>query len=60
MRLSRKKITRFIAATLWIGAGIALVIFLIAAMRKRDDKTCTGLNIEIMDVKNNLFADKTT
>jgi len=58
MRLSRKKITRFIAATLWVGAGIALVIFLIAAMRKRDDKTCKGLNIEIMDVKNNLFADK--
>lgn len=58
MRLSRKKITRFIAATLWIGAGIALVVFLIAAMRKRDDKTCKGLNIEIMDVKNNLFADK--
>lgn len=58
MRLSRKKITRFIAATLWIGAGIALVIFLIAAMRKRDDKTCKGLNIEIMDAKNNFFADK--
>ncbi|MBX3254630.1 MAG: hypothetical protein KF862_10860 [Chitinophagaceae bacterium] len=58
MRVSRKKITGFIAATLWIGAAIALIIFLIAAMRKRDDKTCKGLDIEIMDVKNNLFADK--
>ncbi|MFT3948682.1 MAG: hypothetical protein QM763_17090 [Agriterribacter sp.] len=58
MKLSRKKIWRFIAATLWIGAGVCLVVFLIAAMRKRDDKTCTGINIEISDVKNNLFADK--
>ncbi len=58
MPLSRKKIWRFIAATLWVSAGITLVIFLIAAMRKRDDKTCKGLNVEITDVKNNLFADK--
>ncbi|MBX2925357.1 MAG: hypothetical protein KF746_24380 [Chitinophagaceae bacterium] len=58
MRVSRKKILRFISATLWMGAGIALIVFLIAAMRKRDDKICNGISIEIMDVKNNLFADK--
>lgn len=58
MRISRKKILRFVSATLWAGAGIALIVFLIAAMRKRDDKICNGINIEIMDVKNNLFADK--
>lgn len=58
MALSRKKITRFITATLWVGAGTALIVFLIAAMRKRDDKVCKGVDIEIMDVKNNLFADK--
>lgn len=58
MKLSRKKIWRFIAATMWVGAGVALVVLLIAAMRKRDDKTCAGINIEINDVKNNLFADK--
>jgi cell division protein FtsQ len=58
MPLSRKKIWKFIAATLWIGAGITLVVFLIAAIRKRDYKTCKGLNIEITDIKNNLFADK--
>lgn len=58
MKLSRKKIWRFIAASLWVGAGVALVVLLIAAMKKRDDKTCAGINIEISDVKNNLFADK--
>lgn len=58
MKLNRKKIGRFIAATLWVAAGICLVVFLIAAMRKRDDKTCAGININIGDVKNNLFADK--
>lgn len=58
MAISKRKIWRFIAATLWAAAGIALVVFLIAAMRKRDDKTCKGLEVEILDVKNNLFADK--
>lgn len=58
MKLSRRKIWRLIAASLWVGAGIALIVLLIAAMKKRDDKTCTGINIEISDVKNNLFADK--
>lgn len=58
MGANRRKIWRFIAATLWIGAGITLVIFLVAAIRKRDDKLCSGLKIEIIDVKNNLFADK--
>lgn len=58
MAISKRKIWRFVAATLWVSAGIALVIFLIAAMRKRDDKTCKGVDIEILDVKNNLFADK--
>lgn len=58
MRVSRKKIGRFIAATLWISAGITLIVFLVAAMRMRDDKLCSGLNIEITDTKNNLFADK--
>ena len=58
MRLSKRKIWRFIAATLWVGAGVALVVLLIAAIRKRDDKICNGLEIEITDIKNNLFADK--
>ncbi|HRO46056.1 hypothetical protein [Agriterribacter sp.] len=58
MRLSKRKIGRFIAVTLWVAAGVALVVLLIAAMRKRDDKICNGLEIEIREVKNNLFADK--
>lgn len=58
MAVSRKKIWQFIAATLWISAGATLIVFLIAAIRKRDDKLCSGLKIEILDIKNNLFADK--
>ncbi len=58
MGAKSRKIWRFIAATLWISAGITLIIFLVAAMRRRDDKLCSGLKIEIIDVKNNLFADK--
>mgnify|MGYP006314099437 CR=1 FL=1 len=58
MRTGKRKIWRFIAITLWVGAGAALVVLLIAAMRKRDDKICRGLAIEIREVRNNLFADK--
>lgn len=58
MRLSRRKIWRFIAATIWVAAGITLVTLLIAAMLKREDKRCSGVEIEIREVKNNLFADK--
>lgn len=35
-----------------------MVVLLIAAMRKRDDKICNGLAIEILDTKNDLFTDK--
>lgn len=56
--MSKRKIWRFIAAAMWVGAGVALVILLIAAMRKREDKICTGLAIEILDAKNDLFTDK--
>lgn len=58
MRVSKRKIWRFIAATIWVGAGLTLVMLLIAAMLKRDNKRCTGVEIEIREVKNNLFADK--
>lgn len=58
MALSKRKIIKFIGYTLWVTAGIALVVFLIAAMRKRDDKICKGLEVQIVDVNNNLFADK--
>ncbi|HRP55216.1 MAG TPA: hypothetical protein PLH26_04180 [Agriterribacter sp.] len=46
------------AAALWVAAGVALLVLLIAAIRKRDDKICKGVEIEITDIENNLFADK--
>ncbi len=58
MKLSRRKIKRFVAAVIWSGCGVGLLFFLVAAIKKRDDKICKGLNIEIMNPGVHLFADK--
>lgn len=58
MGITVKKVKRFVITTLWVGGGIALVVFLIAAIRKRDDKVCAGVNIEIRESGTHLFADK--
>lgn len=58
MGLSKRKTGKLIAAILWLGVGAALVVLLLAAIRKRDDKTCSGLEIEIKDAQHHLFTDK--
>lgn len=58
MGLSKRKTGKFIVAILWMGIGAALVVLLLAAIRKRDDKTCSGMEIEIKDAQHHLFADK--
>ncbi len=58
MKLSKRKIRRFLVATLWFGFGVGLLIFLLAAIRKRDDKVCKGLNVAIVNQGTHLFADK--
>lgn len=44
--------------TLWLGFGIGLLVFLIAAIKKRDDKVCKGVNVVIVNAGTHLFADK--
>lgn len=58
MRLGKRKIGKIIAIIVWMGAGAGLVMLLIAAIRKREDKICTGLKIEIKNPERSLFADK--
>jgi cell division protein FtsQ len=58
MGISKRKTGKFISVILWLGVGAALVVLLLAAIRKRDDKTCSGLEIEIKDAQHHLFADK--
>lgn len=58
MKINRKKIKRWVAAFIWTGCGIGLLFFLIAAIKKRDDKICKGLQVEIVNSGVHLFADK--
>ncbi len=47
-----------VVALVWMGCGIGLFFFLIAAVKKRDDKVCKGLNVEVMSPGKQPFADK--
>ncbi len=43
---------------LWCLAGAGALVLLVAAIRKEDEQTCTGINIIIKGVSNNFFVDK--
>lgn len=58
MKVSVKKIKRVLFAAMWIAVAGGVAVLLIAAMRIRDNKVCSGLGITIKDVGNNQFADK--
>lgn len=56
--LKRYKIKNILQAMLWIIVGCGSTVLLIAAVKKNDDKRCTGININISGVINHYFIDK--
>jgi cell division protein FtsQ len=55
---NKRKITRYIITTLWCCIGAAVIVILVAAVRKEDKQKCKGLFITIQGVNNNFFVDK--
>jgi len=49
---------KILLITTWVVLGAGALTLLIAAIREKADKTCTGLQIEIAGAANNLFIDK--
>ncbi len=45
-------------AALWVTIGAGTVVFLAAAIQKKDSKKCEGIDINISGASNNFFIDK--
>jgi len=56
----KKKYTikNILLIALWVVIGSGTAVLLVAAMRKKEEKRCTGIEINISGVSNNFFVDK--
>ena len=51
-------IKNILLAALWVVIGAGTVVFLVAAIQKKDSKQCKGIDISISGASNNFFIDK--
>lgn len=56
--MRRYKWKKILVNTLWVLAGIGTVVLLGAAMQAKNQKTCTGVKIEITGVERHMFIDE--
>ncbi|HMK03729.1 MAG TPA: hypothetical protein VK489_06040 [Ferruginibacter sp.] len=54
----RYSIKNVLVITLWVIIGSGTIVLLVAAMRKKEEKRCVGIEINISGVSNNFFVDK--
>jgi cell division protein FtsQ len=54
----RYSIKNILVIAMWVVIGSGTVVLLVAAMRKKDEKRCVGIEINISGVSNNFFVDK--
>lgn len=45
-------------AAIWITIGTGMVVLLVAAIERRNNERCSGIEIDITGVQNNFFIDK--
>ena len=55
---SKYTIKKILVAMIWIVIGSGTVVLLVAAIEKRNNERCAGIEIEITGVQNNFFIDK--
>jgi len=54
----KNKIRKILTISLWTLLGGAGVVLLVAALNKKHESVCTGIDIEISGVNNNFFINK--
>ncbi len=57
-QVKRYSIKNILLTALWIAIGSAAVMLLVAAVKKKDEKLCRGIEINISGVSTNFFIDK--
>ena len=57
-KLKRYKIKNILLTSLWIAIGAGSIVLLVAAVHKKDIKSCKGIEINITGASNNFFIDK--
>ncbi len=55
---NKKKIIQWLVTSLWICIGAGALVLLVAAMRKKDSKTCKGVSITITGAEKTSFVDE--
>lgn len=56
--VKKPTIIKWMLGTLWVCIAAGTVVLLVAAINKKDEKKCTGVNINISGVSDNFFVDK--
>ena len=56
--VAKKTILKWTFTTLWVAVCAAVVVLLVAAIRKEEKQQCSGITVNIKGVSNNFFVDK--
>ena len=56
--VKKKIIINILLAIFWTALGTSTIVLLAAAIRIKDSKKCSGIEINIKAVSNNFFVDK--
>ena len=59
MTINKKNIINFFTALLWLAVGAGCITLLVSAVRSKEAKYCSGVEINITGVSNTFFIDKT-
>jgi cell division protein FtsQ len=56
--VKKRIIINILLAVFWTAMGTGTIVLLVAAIRIKDSKKCTGVDVNIKGVSNNFFVDK--
>ncbi|MBK8711471.1 MAG: FtsQ-type POTRA domain-containing protein [Niastella sp.] len=58
MKVNKYHIKNVLLACFWVVLGTASIVLLVAAVKRKDNNRCNGIEVNIRGVNNNFFIDK--
>lgn len=58
MTVNKHIIIKWLTILLWTAIGMALIVLLVAAVKKKNESLCSSVQVSIIGVSNNFFVDK--